>query len=736
MKLKLSLHIACFSLYFLMTHLYAQVSDNRVNRDSIEKILEESIASFSKLTEEGTEKGIYLLELAENLAERLNDPYTTVLVNRERISFLFNNDDTITIKKYLSRNLDIIKKIGDKRQLGLYYEDVGVYNSALGKRKEAHLAALIAEQLLSKYGEVEDVIDVNYNLCLGYLKKKKWEASLKHGIKSLNAIEKTGIKQNRSNNLYLYLAEDYINLNQFEKAEECFANIKNGDSLYANDPHFKGRLLFAEGNFYEKTSNYKKAAFFYSQSSNSFYEYHNKRTKEVSTSLVLSNELSLQKEENERIKIENELKAEQLRNSRFIILFGTLVILGLVLMSILQYRVSFYKTKMNKLLKKNYKKLIKANKKVDKALKAKSEFLDSVTHELLTPLNTIKGTTFLMKKEELSVHQMDQMQLINLSTDTLLNLIKDTIHLNDLEKGAIELKKEQFNLKSLLNNLIDSSLMVKDNNNKIYRKIDNTIPDLLISDMLKVSKIFLKILENALKFTKNGSIYIEVSLVTLTDNNASVEFSVKDTGVGMTKDQVNKAFEAFYQGSVKINREYGGTGLGLSIVKRMLDLLDSDIVLKSKPNEGTSVSFVINFGVPEPVTEKNAYQSNDSNSLKKNVNILLVEDNKVNQLITKKIISNYGFCCDSAYDGTEAVAMVKKQNYSIILMDIMMPKMDGFEATENIRGFNTEVPIVALTALSEKLNKERFNEVGIFKILQKPVIPEQLYEVLADCCKE
>ncbi|WP_233195758.1 response regulator [Aquimarina sp. MAR_2010_214] len=732
--MKLPLHIICFLLYLAKASLLAQVSQSKINPDSIKQVLEKSAESFSKLTKEETEKGIHLLEQAEKLADRLNDPYSKILVNRDKLSFFFNNNDTISIEKYLTKNLDIIKQLGDKRQLGLYYEDVGVYNASQGKEKEAHYAMLIAEKLLSEYGEIEDAIDVNYNLCLQYLRKENWDSSIEHCLKSIDAIIATGIKQNRQKNLYLFLARNYINLGKFEKAEKCFENIEKDEAAF-DDPHFKGKYFSVKGFFYDGIKDYKKAAFYYNKSSKSFYEYHSKRTKEVSASLILSSQLDLQKEENKRIKIENELKMQGLKNRGYIISLGVLIIFGLIILSVIQYRVSRYKTNINKLLKRNNEQLVGANQKVDKALEIKSEFLDSVTHELLTPLNTIKGTTFLLQKEKLTTHQVNQIKLINVSSDYLLNLINDVIQLNDLEKENLELRNEEFDLKSLLNNLIDSSLMMKNNGNEIHRKIDSDIPSILKGDMLKISRIILNILDNALKFTRNGNIYIKVSLISTSNNNAKVKFSIQDTGIGMTEEQIHNAFEAFHQGSVRINREYGGTGLGLSIVKRMLKLLNSNIVLKSKPKEGTLVTFIIDFDIPEPIKEENILFENDSNQLQENINVLLVEDNKVNQLITKKIISNYGFCCDSAYDGIEAVDMVKENEYSMVLMDIMMPKMDGFEATTNIREFNNQIPIVALTALSEKLNKERFDEVGIFKILQKPVNPKQLYEVLVDCSK-
>ncbi|EZH71453.1 hypothetical protein ATO12_07595 [Aquimarina atlantica] len=734
MKLKVLLHSVCVLIHFTITSLTAQVADKEVNSDSIKEILEESSRSFLTQTNEGKEKGIYFLELAEKLIKKVNDPLLEIHINRKKIDFFLGTRDTLRVEEYLAKNLKIIKLIDNKRQLGLYYEGLGVHKSMQEKKEEGYQAYLIAEQLLRKYGKTKDVIDINYNLCSRYMMVKRWNEAIEHALKSLNAIKKTGVKKDRRKNLNLFLAESYINLKEFEKAERYFDTIEKEKSAYSGDLNFEGRLYSNKGLYYEKTGDYKKAALFYSQSFNNLLKYYSQRTREVSTTLALSNQLNLKEEENKRIKLENDLKAEQLRNRGHIILLSVIIILGLILMSIIQYRVSLYKTKINKLLQKNYEELVEANQKVDEALEAKSEFLDSVTHELLTPLNTIKGTTFLLQKEELTSHQVNQMKLINLSSDYLLNLIADVIHLNDLEKGKLELKNEKFDLRVLLNNLVDSSALMKDNNNQIHKKIDSNIPDDLKGDVLRVSQIFLNILDNALKFTRDGDIYVEALLVSKIDNIAEIEFSIRDTGIGMSEKQISKAFEAFHQGSVKINRKYGGTGLGLSIVKKILKLQGSDVVLKSKPGKGTLVLFTMKFDIPEQVIEKNTFSGNGYDESPEGINVLLVEDNKVNQLITEKIISNYGFYCDSANDGKEAVDMVKKNKYSMILMDIMMPKMDGFEATKYIKQFDKGIPIVALTAISEKLNREKFNEVGIYTVLNKPVDPELLYETIMVCC--
>jgi len=739
MKLKVLPHIVYISILITCVcgiSIEAQtLSQQGKIGDSIRGLLKEYTELFYENAKEEKDRRVYLLELAENLVQDIDAPYLKIEVNRKKIGFFLSNSDSLKIEKYLAKNLEIVNQLGDKRQLGLYYEDVGVHKSMQGKKEEGYQAYLIAEELLREYGEPKDVIDINYNLCARYIMIKDWNKAIEHAYKSLEAVNKTGVKKDRRRNLYLFLAECYTNLQRYKDTEYCFSKIKEEESEYINDLFFKGKLLYQKGLYYNSTGDFKQSSFFYNQSANNFLNHSRQRTKEVSDALALSNQLNIKEEENKRIRIENKLKEEQLSNRGYIIFIGVLIILGLVLVSILQYRTSSYKTKINELLKKNYQKIVKANQKVDKALRAKSEFLDSVTHELLTPLNTIKGTTFLLQKGILTEPQENQIKLINLSSDYLLKLINDVIHLNDLEKGELKLKKEHFDLKTLLNNLIDSSVLMKGGSNKIHRTIDDNIPNKLNGDMLKTSQVFLNVLDNALKFTRNGDIYVNVSLVSKTDSEVKIKFSVEDTGIGMSEKQINKAFETFRQGSVKINRKYGGTGLGLSIVKRILKLHGSDIVLDSELGKGTLALFNMDFDISEPVNIEFFLEGTSFNTLSEKVHILLVEDNKVNQLMTEKIISNFGFYCDSANDGEEAVDMVKKNKYSIVLMDIMMPKMDGFEATKYIKELDKEIPIIALTAISEKINKEKFEEVGIDKILNKPVNPKLLYETIINCCE-
>ncbi len=734
MNMKVLLNIIFLFVHFICISQISYSSSSIIPRDSILKILEKSKEYLVRLSDPNHGKGIRLLDLAENLTDTMNDTNLKILVNRHRLGYYLTIRDTAMAKEYLKKNLILIKQINDKRELGLYYEGLGIVAS-FKKGTEGETEAFeTASELLNKYGEKRDLIDANYNLGIIYKRKGEWQNSIDHSLISLNAIEDTGEKKNRRKYLYIHLAECFIRLNKYEDAKAYLTKIKTDEYFKIKDLRFLGFFYKVQGLYYEANKNYYLASQYYQKSSDKFYEYGFNRSKQISASLGLASRLKLNEEENKRIRVENKLNAEQLQNDKYVILLGALVILGLIIMSISQYRSSVFKTRTNKLLHENNKKLFKTGQKLDKALKAKSDFMDSVTHELLTPLNTIKGISFLLRKEKLTPKQQDKVKLLSSSSDHLLSLINKVIDLNVLEKDEAQLNKEEFDLKTLMYGIVDSLTTGRATTNTLHVKIDETIPDVLEGDILKISQVVINILSNSLKFTKDGDIYFQVSLVATVGGQSKVKFHIWDTGIGMSKKQKANVFDKFKQGSVKINRQYGGTGLGLTIVKKILDLYNSEINIDSRLRKGTSVDFSIDFDLP--LKSKLKYQKNGAAKASgkdiSDVNILLVEDNKVNQLIVKKIISDYGFGCDSANDGEEAVAMVKENKYSLILMDIMMPRMDGFEATRFIKSFNKTIPIVALTAISERLNKEKFNEVGILKILNKPVNPELLYETIIE----
>ena len=269
------------------------------------------------------------------------------------------------------------------------------------------------------------------------------------------------------------------------------------------------------------------------------------------------------------------------------------------------------------------------------------------------------------------------------------------------------------------------------NNNKVYFEYDESIPPKVIGDSLKLSQILINLVSNSIKFTLNGSIWIRVQNIKQSTDKVTIHFEVEDTGDGVSKKKQSSIFESFSQGSLQINRKYGGTGLGLSIVKNLLNLMGSTIKLESKLGVGSKFSFDIEYKtiledekriditIPNNFIEDNIFE---------NKKVLIVEDNKINQMITKKILEKKKMLCSAVDNGIDAVKMAREGDFDIILMDIHMPGISGIEATEQIREFNTNVVIIALTALTIEENLEEFYNAGFNEFIPKPFNATDFFE--------
>jgi CheY-like chemotaxis protein len=255
----------------------------------------------------------------------------------------------------------------------------------------------------------------------------------------------------------------------------------------------------------------------------------------------------------------------------------------------------------------------------------------------------------------------------------------------------------------------------------------------LIGDYLKMSQVFINLISNGLKFTKNGIIQISAIITEESDTQQAIQFEIKDNGIGISQAMQENIFDSFSQGSVQINRKYGGTGLGLTIVKSLLDLLESDIQLESKLGVGSTFRFalVLNKVEEEIISSIEAVSEEKTDLKSRGFNVLLVEDNKINQVITKKIIAKQNMTCDIADDGYQAIDFARSNRYDFILMDIHMPGISGIEATKEIRKFDVSTPIIALTAISLDDNKNDFLKDGFNEVISKPFDPEVFYKKIS-----
>jgi CheY-like chemotaxis protein len=262
-------------------------------------------------------------------------------------------------------------------------------------------------------------------------------------------------------------------------------------------------------------------------------------------------------------------------------------------------------------------------------------------------------------------------------------------------------------------------------------EIDENIPDTLTGDPTKLSQIFINLINNALKFTQNGEVKVIAKLLKREDENATLHFEITDTGIGIPEEKLESVFDSFSQGSIEINRKYGGTGLGLTIVKKLVDLLGGEIKLYSKVGFGSTFMFDLDLSISdkEILIEKPKLYSNDILTGK---NVLIVEDNKINQMITKKMVENKGMTCEIIDNGEDAIEIAREnKTFDLILMDVHLPGINGTIAAEEIRKFNKKIPIIALTAISLNENREMLLSFGMTDVITKPFEPENFYIIMA-----
>jgi signal transduction histidine kinase len=436
--------------------------------------------------------------------------------------------------------------------------------------------------------------------------------------------------------------------------------------------------------------------------------------------------------ENLRLEKENKEKEKSDKFSKLISILAIAIISILSLLSLSLYKNNIIRNQTNLLLKEKNNELILAKNKAEEASKARSEFLSTVSHELRTPLNAINGITHLLLEENPKKSQMHYLSSLKFSGNYLTTFINDILEINKIESNKLEIEYINFNLKELLGDIQNSLKEIATiNNNKFILKIDSAVPESLIGDPTKLSQIFMNLINNALKFTNNGTVSVIAKLRSYQNDNATIYFQIIDTGIGIPEDKLNTVFESFSQGSVEINRKFGGTGLGLTIVKKLVRILGGRIKLKSVVGEGSTFSFELNFKVDsKPINIKSKIDNYDP-EIFKNKKILVVEDNKINQMITKKMLVNKEIECTILDNGEDAIQILKDNAFDLVLMDVHLLGINGTIATQQIREFDTITPIIALTAISLDENREMLLSFGMTDVITKPFVPEDFYTIIA-----
>ena len=442
------------------------------------------------------------------------------------------------------------------------------------------------------------------------------------------------------------------------------------------------------------------------------------------------------KREIDRIEVEKKLQAQSLKKSRIIVALFIAVFLVLLLLLYSLYKNFNFKKKANHELTIANEELIIAKDNAEKASQAKTQFVSTISHELRTPLYGVIGITNLLLDEHKELAQSPHLNSLKFSARYLLSLVNDILQINKIEENKIVLENLTFNISDEINLVKNAlSFIAQSHNNKIIVKVDKSIPEYLIGDKLRLAQVLMNLISNALKFTKNGEVIVSANLVKVENNANFIEFQIADNGVGIDSADQEKIFEKFVQIGRNEN-DYQGTGLGLAIVKRLLDLFKSEITLESQVGVGTTFIFTIAFDHNPDKTNEIINNIKVDLSTGQIFKILVVEDNKINQTITKKIIEKYNCTCFIVDDGYQALDVLDKDVFDVILMDINMPLISGFETTRKIRYKGIQTPIIALTAFAKDEITEEAIEAGMNDIMIKPFEPLKLFQVINDQIKK
>ncbi len=630
--------------------------------------------------------------------------------------YLYLNDTILAMDSF-KKSENYAKLAKNDTATALTYMDLANVFAAKEDYKKAYTYFDRSINLLDKIKDTVGLVKAHYNVAITSMENDDYNKTYIHILKAKLFI-KEETHPSFLINLDNFLGEYYIYKKNYAKADKLLLkSIENAkkDSLLIeieNAYFLYSESLFEQKRFEEAYESFK------------IYDEYNDVNSEFFSSTETQS-LTKKFQYDEYIKdikaanLNNQLQAEIVKNKTniniILIIVSTIFLIFLVAL----YSASIKRKKLVTKLKIKNTEALRAKEESEKLSKAKVKFFSTVSHELRTPLYGVIGlSSVLLEDESLKNHEKD-LKLLKFSADYLLALINDVLQINKIDSEKLDEESSLFNLRELIETITSSFEYIRiQNDNHISINIFDDIPELIKGNSVRLSQILMNLIGNACKFTENGNVYINVETISFKDNQSSIKFTIKDTGIGIAKNKQESVFDEFSQVDSH-NYQGNGSGLGLPIVKKLLALSKSEINLESELGKGAVFSFTLTFDILEEVVQKIMPKKIDD-SILKGIKVLIVEDNRINQIVTQKILEKEEIICSIAENGEEAVSKVQINHFDLILMDINMPVKNGIEAAYEIREFNKTIPIIALTAVEIEEMRNNIYMSGMNDIIVKP----------------
>ncbi len=587
-------------------------------------------------------------------------------------------------------------------------------------------------QYSEKLKDDYEIAFTKLNLTSALFRVSNYEEGIAYLIDTKDYVELNGDveAQITFNSLYA----DYYNnaLNDFDKADlyykKAYLNSKENQTEFIKS-HI-ANLYQDIAAFYSKHGKFAEAYSFLRMKDSLNTEIYN--AERLSKVAKVSSEVDKNEVERDLLKVQQEklLQEEKLKDSKIIVTLFIVIFSILMLLLFSMYRNNRLRTESNLELQKANKELIIAKEEAEKASNIKSQFISTISHELRTPLYGVIGTTDIIEEEHAELSNSPHLKALKFSANYLLSLVNDILKVYKIEENKVVLEDNIFNLDDIIESIRESlETISRRHNNKIQVLVDSAIPEFLIGDKVRLSQVIINLMSNSLKFTHNGKVIIKADLDRVEGENYFVKFKVIDTGIGIPKKYQASVFEKF----VQIERredDYQGTGLGLTIVKKLIDLFGGTITLESEEGKGTTFTFDIPFKSGVEDAKEFIQEVEVDLSESKSYKVLVVEDNKINQIVTKRLLENHKFICEIVDDGFQAIEILEQQEFDAILMDINMPKINGFDTTKIIRKKGYTIPVIAVTAFEKQEIIERARDAQINDVIAKPFEAYKLFRMI------